>query len=301
MEYIRTLTREFEVGDRAELRVENRSGTVTVRGEETGKVRVEVVARLWAESDDEADDQVELIDRRIRQEGRRVLVRAPTLPRPPGLLSIFGRGPRIDYQVTVPRATEARVANRSGRVEVMDVAGPLQAEAKSGQVVVEGIGADTTIGARSGRVQAESIAGSLTIDARSGKVQVRGCEGDATVLSRSGSFQIEDVGGSLRVESRSGALTISNVGGACTVRSRSGVVRYTGAVRGPFDIEVVNGAVVLAVDPDSTFYLDAETTNGSIHQGLPFRGTPAGGAPSPKAGATVRVRTRSGSISIVPR
>lgn len=301
MEYIRTLTREFEVGDRAELRLENRSGTVTVRGEETNKVRLEVVARLWAESDDEAEDQVELIDRRIRQEGHRVLVRAPTLPRPPGLLSIFGRGARIDYQVAVPHATEARVANRSGRVEVTDLAGPLEAEARSGQVVIEGIGADTTIVARSGRVQAESIAGSLTVDARSGRSQIRGCDGDVVVHSRSGTLQIEDVGGSLRVESRSGALTIANVGGACSVKSRSGVVRYTGAVRGAFDIEVVSGAVVLAVDPDSTFYLDAETISGSVHQELPFRRTPAGGAPSPKAGVTVRVRTRSGSINIVPR
>jgi hypothetical protein len=301
MEFIRTLTRELEVGERAELRVENRSGTVTVRGEDTQRVRVEVVARIWAESDDEADDQMELIARGIRQDRSRVAVRAPTLVRPPGLLAIFGRGPRVDYQLAVPRATKARVASRRGRVEVTDIAGPLEAEAKSGQVVVEGIGANTTIAARSGRVQAEAIAGSLAIDARTGRVQVRRCEGDVSLHSRSGAHQIEDVGGSLRVESKSGAVSISNVGAACTVRSRSGAVRYSGPVRGPFDIDVSSGAVVLAVDPDSIFFLDAETTTGSIHQGLNLRRTSPSGTPAAKAGTTVRIRTRTGSISIVPR
>ncbi len=301
MEFIRTLTRELEVGERSELRVENRSGTVSVRGEDTHQVRVEVVARIWAESDDEADDQMELIARGIRHDGSHVAIRAPTLVRPPGLLAIFGRGTRVDYQLTVPRATKARVATRSGRVEVTSVAGPLEAEARSGQIVVEGIGADTTISARTGRVQAEAIAGSLTIDARSGRVQVRRCEGDVLVSSRSGAHQIEDVGGSLRVESSSGSVSVSNVGGACTIRSRTGAVRYSGPVRGPFDIDVATGAVVLAVDPDSTFFLDAETTTGAIHQGLNLRRTSPSGAAAPGKGPPVRIRTRTGSISIVPR
>lgn len=300
MEYIRTFTREFEVGDRAEVSIDNRSGTVTVRGDETQRVRVEVVARLWADSDTEADEQADLIRRGIRQEGKRVTVRAPTLLRP-GPFILFGRGPRIDYQVTAPRATTATVTSRSGRVEVENLAGPLEVDAKSGRVAVSDIGGDTRIASRSGSVQAESVAGSLVLESRSGGVRVSRCEGDVTVHTRSGSLQIEDVGGKLKIEARSGSATVSDVGADLTITTGSGSVRYDGAVRGPFDIDVTSGSVRLALDPNSSFFLDAETTSGSVRSDLPLRRSPGGAPTSRAAGPTVRIRIRSGSIHIVPR
>ncbi len=153
MEYIRTLTKEFDVGKAAQLFVDNRSGTVAVRGEATERLRVEVVARLWADDDHEADEQEELIRRGIQQEDKRVNVRAPTLLRPRPFF-FFGHGPRIDYQITVPNGTTATIASRRGRVEVEDLTGPLEIEARSGRVGVRDIGGDTRIVSRSGSVQA---------------------------------------------------------------------------------------------------------------------------------------------------
>lgn len=301
MEYLRTLTQEFDVGERAELQVENRSGTVSVRGEETQQVCIEVVARLWAEDEQEADDQADLIARGMRQEGPRVTVRAPSLLRPPGLLSLFGRGPRIDYQITTPQTTSARIASRSGRVDAANLAGPLEIDAKSGRVAVSDIGAGATIVSRSGTVQAEAIAGPLAIESRSGKVRVRGCGSDAQLRSRSGSVQVEEVRGALDIEGRSGSISVSDVLGGLSIKTRSGSVRYQGPVQGTFDIAVTSGAVLLAVDADSNFYLDAETMSGSVYSDMPLRRTPAGGPSSAEAGPTLRVRTRSGSIRIVPR
>ena len=281
MEYIRTFTREFEAGEQAELSIENHTGTATVRGTETGRVRVEVVARLWAESEDEADGQVELIERGIRQEGKRVTVRAPLLARP-GLLSLFGRGPRIDYQVTTPCATRAQIINRTGRVEVENLTRPLEVEVRSGRVSVHQIAADTTITSGTGAIEVESIKGSLEVKSRTGMVRVSHCTGDVTVRARTGSTQIEDVEGKLQVETRTGA------------------VRYAGEVHGAFDIDVRTGSVRLAVDPNSIFFLDAESTTGSVRSDLPLRRN-AGAASAKERGPTVRVRTRTGSIRIVPR
>ena len=279
MEFLRTLTREFEVGDQAELSIDNRTGMVTVRGEDAKRVRVEVVARLWAESEDEADDQMELVARGVRQEGKRVTIRAPALPQS-SLFMLFGRGTRIEYQVTAPRSSTGTVLNRSGRVEIENLAGPLSVEARSGRVTLRGIRGDTRIVSRSGSVQAESIAGSLTVESRSGSVCVSGCAGSATVVSRSGSVQVEDVGGSLKIESRSGS------------------VRYEGAVRGDFDINIVSGSVRLSVDPDSSFFLDAESASGAVRSDMPLR---RGGGATRAEGPTVRIRTRSGSIHVGPR
>jgi DUF4097 and DUF4098 domain-containing protein YvlB len=297
MEYIRTLTKEFEVGDRCDLRVENRSGAVVVRGEERTSARVEVVARIWAETDAEADDQMVLVERGITQDGTRVHVRAPALPQPSGFMFLFGRGARIDYQIVVPRATLADIASRSGRVEVEMISGPLDIQSSSGSVAASEIGSAVSIAARSGSVRAERIEGALSVESRSGRLQVRDCRGNATVAARSGSVQIEDIAGDLRVETRSGSNQISNVQGALHLRSMSGSVRYEGPVNKNFDIEVFSGSVGIAVDPSSVFFLDAETMSGAVASDLPVREgdrRPAAGA----SGPTLRVRTKSGSVGI---
>lgn len=279
MEYIRTLSKEFSVGSSAELRVESRSGTVYIHGEETDRARIEVVARLWAETDEEADDQAVLIERGIRQDGQKVSIRAPTLVAP-NIFMIFGRGPRIDYQITVPRATTGNIVSRSGRVEIEHLAGPLEVEARSGRVSVRNIKGNLTIVSRSGAVQAEAIGGSVAIESRSGAVRVSDCHGSATIDSRSGATQIEDVGGALKVE------------------SRSGTVRYEGAVNAGVQISVTSGSIRLALDRDSVFYLDAESAHGSVRSDMPLR---RGGGSASSGGFTVRVRTRSGSIHVLPR
>ena len=283
MEYLRTLTREFEIGEQADLRVENRAGSVAVHGEDTRQVRIEVVARFWANSDHEADEQLALIERNIQQEGARLTVRAPELLRPGGLLSIFGRGPRIDYQLTTPRATGAQLLNRTGRVEVAALAGPVEIDVRTGRVAVADIGGDVTVTSRTGSVQVEAIEGSLAVESRTGKLDILRCKGDVTVHARTGSIRIEDVGGRLQVETTTGS------------------VRYNGKVRAPFDIHVTTGSIFLAVDPDSVFFLDAATTTGAVRSDLPLRRSPDVASSVGKAGPTVRIRATTGSIQVVPR
>ncbi len=279
MEFIRTLDVKFDVGDAVRLRVESRSGTVAVRGDNTSSVRVEVVARLWAEDDHEADDQAELIRRGIQHEDDKVSVRAPSLLRARPFLIFASRGPRIDYQITVPQGTEAKVESRSGRVEVESIRGPLTIESRSGKVAVRDIGGNVGIVSRSGAVEAESIGGSLDVETRSGTTRVKGCAGDATLQARSGALRIEDVGGRLKTGTRSGSI------------------RYEGGVHGSFDIDVTSGSVRLSVDSDSRFFLDAEAISGSITSDLHLRSDGDGGRP-PKDAPKVRIRTVSGSIHI---
>ena len=280
MEYIRTLTKEFDVGERCELRVETRSGSTAVRGEHgSRKARIEVVARLWADDDREADEQADLIGRAIEQQGKRVTVRAPSLLRPRHFL-LFSRGPRIDYQITAPRETSADIDSSSGRIEVESIAGPLDIEARSGRVTLRAIARDVRVTARSGAVQAESIGGTLTVEARSGSVRVRECKRDVQIRTASGSIHAEDASAGLRIAARSGS------------------VRYAGDVRGDFDIDVTSGSIRLAVPRDAAFYLDAESLSGSVRSDLSMRD---GDAKPHEGGPTVRIRTLSGSIQLIPR
>jgi len=278
VEYIRTLDVTFDVGDTAELSVESRSGTVAIRGDGGNNVRVEVVARLWADDDDEADDQAELIRRGISQDGQRVYVKAPSLLRPKPILFFGHGGPRVDYQITVPKKTAARIDSRSGRVEVSDMVGPLGVQSRSGKTAVRGVERDVQVVSRSGSVLAESIGGTLDAESRSGSIRAKGCAGDATLHARSGSLTIEDVRGRLKAGTRSGS------------------VRYEGPVLGSFDIDVTSGSVRLSLDPESRFFLDAEAVSGSVTSDFRVR-EGSGGAPR-EGVPTLRIRTASGSIYI---
>ena len=94
--------------------------------------------------------------------------------------------------------------------------------------------------------------------------------------------------------------TLQDIGGAVTAHTSSGSFRYSGAVRGPFDVKVVSGSVHLAVDPESRFYLDAEAVSGTVQSDLSLRRDHEGGA-APERGPKVFIRTVSGTIRIVPR
>jgi hypothetical protein len=280
VEHIRTLTRELDTGDRVELDIEGRSGTIALRGDDTSRVRIEVVARLWADDELEADEQAELIARGIKHEGARVSVRAPTLLRPHPLL-FFGRSPRIDYQISVPRRTSATIKNRSGRCEIEHIEGPLEIDARSGRVLLREVRGNVHIVSRSGSVQCEVLGGEIQVESRSGSVRLAGCAGALKVQSRSGSVQIEQPGADVRAQANSGS------------------VRYDGDVLGSIEIEVESGSIKLSVNPDAVFFLDAESAHGSVRSDLPLRNS--GGKPPSDSAPHVRLRARSGSIYIGPR
>ena len=297
MDYIRTLAREFDVGGRLELAIENRSGVVTVRGEDTTDVRLDVVAHLWAEDEDEAADQLELISRGIKHDGQRLTIRAPALLRPKPFF-FFGRSPRIDYTLAVPRNCRASITSWSGRAEVENISGPLELIGRSGRVSAREIAGDVTVDKSSGHSQLEGIGGTVTVESKSGGVRVHRCRKTCTVKSRSGSVQVEDVQGDVDVDTRSGTAAVSDAGGAVKITARSGSIRYEGGVHGPIDIEVWSGSVRVAVEPGSVFFIDAESTHGSVRSEMPMRSEstePPPGAP------TMRLRTRAGSILIAPR
>jgi hypothetical protein len=330
MEYIRTATREFTAGAAPALRVENRSGSTTVEGQDTDRITVQAVARIWADSAEAADHVFEQILAGIRPQGDTLTVITPEFPESGGWFR-FGRGTNVDYAITAPHRTTARIDSRSGRVEVARIAGPLAVESRSGRVAVRAVTSDVALVSRSGAVEVADVGGGLTVDARSGRVSARAVQGDARIVSRSGTVQVERVGGNLAVQSHSGAVHIQGVGGrvealvlsgrvsvsevgaGAQVEAKSGVISLTavrgparartasgdiifrGAVLGDLDLHAASGSVRLEVDLAHPFRIDAETAAGSIHSDLSPR---RDDTPPPAGAPTVRVRTASGSIRI---
>lgn len=297
MEILRTVTREFMTGDKAVLHLESRSGSVTVEGRQSDRVVVDAVVRVYSDISAEADEAAALVARGMEQDGHRVIVRAPALRRAEaGWAVLLGhRGSRIDYHVRVPRKTAVRVLSQSGSVQILHTEGVVHTEARSGKLGIEDITGNVTVVARSGSVQIEDVRGDVTVEARSGRLRVRRVQGGVQTDSRSGSVEVEGVAGTARIIASAGSVSASDVEGKLLIRSRAGSVRYRGRILQDADIEAHAGSITLAVDPDFPFFIDAESSVGSVRSDLPPRR--GNGAP-PEGGPKVRLRSHAGSIRL---
>jgi DUF4097 and DUF4098 domain-containing protein YvlB len=297
MEEIRTVTREFETGDKAVLHVESRSGSVLVEPHAAPHIHVEAVIRVWSEHGADADDAVAFVERGMSQDDqKRVIIRAPSLPQSEGWAFWGKRGARIDYNIRVPGQTAVRVLSRSGRVDVTHTQGRLHIESGSGRVSVADVAGDAEVTSRSGNVTVERHRGSVRIEARSGRLDVRNIEGTVSLQSRSGSVEARDIRGDLEIQAHTGSVTIEHPHGNVRARAQTGTVRFSGKVEGDVTLGAHTGSVLMAVDPATPFFLEAESEVGSVRSDLPPRR--GGPAPDPASSHKVRLRTHTGSIRI---
>ncbi len=295
MEHTRTITRAFNTGANAVLHVESRSGAVSVEGHDSDLVQVEAVVHVWSDLSGEADEAASLVEQGIEEDGHRVIVRAPSLPHTEGW-SLWGgrRGSRVDYNIRVPLETAVRVLSRGGRVQISRTHGRVHAEAASGRCSISEVLGDVTASARSGSLAIDRIEGDVVAEARSGRIEIGRVTGTVSAEARSGTLDIRDVGGELKVVAHTGSVVIEDARAAVRVRAHTGAIRYRGAVRGDFDMTAQTGFIHLAVDPEQSFFIDAESDLGSVRSELPPRSSGSSNGVGPK----VRLRTRTGAIKI---
>ncbi len=146
---------------------------------------------------------------------------------------------------------------------------------------------------RTGNVEARSVRGNLSAHTRTGKVAVEDVTGDVILRSRTSTIRVARVGGLLQCTTR---VRVQESPGAFELKPGTGRVEYAGLVANPGSIEARNGSIRLAVAPDSAFFVDALAKHGRVSSELDVREMqePSEGAP------TIRLRTETGSIRIVP-
>ncbi len=296
MEHTRTITREFETGDKAVLHIEARSGAVHVESHELPRVHLEAVVHVWSDLAAEADEAASLVERGMEQDAHRVIVRAPSLPQTEGW-SLWGgkRGSRVDYTVRVPVRTAVRVLSKSGRVHIARTEGRVHLESGSGRLSIEDITGDVLVVSRSGSLSIERVRGDVSAEVRSGRMEIHVVSGKATMQSRSGATDVRDIGGDLDVTAHTGSVIIDGAHAAVRVRAHTGMIRYQGKVEGDIDMKTQTGLIHLAVDPERPFFIDAESQIGSVRSDLPPR---RGGATANGTGPKVRLRTHTGAIRL---
>lgn len=200
----------------------------------------------------------------------------------------------IDYEIEVPRHTEARIKSGGGDIRVVDVTGPLVVVAGSGDVELSRIGGDVEIKAGSGDIRVQEVAGELRSSSGSGDVMVHGAGDDVTIHAGSGDVFAVEVRGDLVLHTGSGDVRLEAIGGDAEVSTGSGDIRISSPI-GPevvWRLRTGSGDMEILLPPDSRFRLVAESRYGEVHCDL---------ASDPEAPAAIEAKSGSGNIRIGAR
>lgn len=174
----------------------------------------------------------------------------------------------IDYDITLPRASN------------------IAASTGSGDMTIDNVGA--TLKAQTG----------------SGSVRANGIQGASTLGSGSGDVELHEVGpGDVRAETGSGSVRLYGVNGALKASTGSGDIEVNGNPATDWKLSTGSGSIHMDLGNGAKFNLVADTGSGSVNVSQPITmqgslnrhhimGSVNGGGP------TVHANTGSGDISI---
>ena len=270
--------------------ISNVSGRIEVRSWGEAQVKIDAVKVSEANSLDKAKENAAKVLIDVAKTGN--ILRIETKYPDSKLFRGNGLNVSVNYVVLVPDKADVKVRNVSGKVDVQGMGGPIEIDVTSGSVTVAKAGAG--------------------VDARttSGTLVVSDVVGDADLKTVSGTIKAERVKGSVSAETTSGAIDLANISDARSVRAKvlSGNIGYAGqiAAGGRYSFEALSGTISLGLPSSAAFDLEAETFSGRIQTDFAVT---MSGTISPKelrgvvggGGATLRVKSFSGSIKIVKR
>ena len=158
-----------------------------------------------------------------------------------------------DIEINVPRGATVDIKNRSGDIEVSQVA-----EAR-----INDMNGDLTLSNISRGVDAGTISGDISITDSSGRIKLRTVGGDV----EANNLRTVEAGDDFTAHSTSGDITLENVAQPrLSANTTSGIITMTGrlAPRGSYDFNTFSGDVILKIPADSSFKLSARAQQGDI-------------------------------------
>ena len=256
--------------------VDNSRGSVTVRGDASGDVKVTGRKSIRALNRSEADRANAQGGLNLERQGDTLLVRTQMPGH--GTLQVT-----TDMELTVPRGLNVEVRGQRGDVTVEDIDGDTGITSSRGDVHLSRIGKDAKVdGSRTGLVRVADLKGGLDLQGRGNDVQLENVAGPVTINGDySGTLEFHALAKPMRFQSSRTEFRVEAVPGSITMdlgelklSNVAGPVRFSTGTR---DIEAV----------DVTNAIDFSVERGDIQ-------VTAGKGPLPK----MDVRSRHGDITV---
>jgi len=274
--------------------LENIKGNLSLKGEETGDVKLSGRKTVRAFNRTEADRGNDQSQVHMERQGDLLIVRADE-PHNGRMLNIS-----TDLDITLPSGLSVEARGRNGDLTVEDLKGSVDVTSGRGDVRLNNIGKDVKIeSSRTGLVRATSVKGSVDLQGRGSEVQIEKVDGPVTIngeysgtlefrelaktlhfTSSRSDFRVEQIPGSVTLDL--GELKINNVIGPVRFQTGSRDVQVTDVTnslemtvdRGDIqvtqtklplpkiDLKTRNGDLTLTAPEKASFEIDGRTSQG---------------------------------------
>jgi DUF4097 and DUF4098 domain-containing protein YvlB len=320
----------------ARVMVRNGRGDITVRGSDSGEIRVTAKKTVHAWSETEAGRMAEPVNVTIEQNGDGYEVR-------PSGYDLSNSRIGVDLEVAIPKKSalsvktdkgdvtisgisgDVGIADMLGDVDVRGTAGDVNVEMRKGDAKVSGTKGDVKVSGKGGEIEVNDTTGSLTVEGdfygpvRADKavkgVRMVSAKTDLTLSALaghmeagSGNMDIVDAPGNLTLRTRDAEINVENPGGKVNIDNRNAEinVRFSSAPKEDVQITNSSSAIALTVPGSANFEIVADCRDCEISSefsGLTAAKTGSGdshlaGKYGTGKGPKITLKTSYGSISL---
>jgi TonB family protein len=153
----------------------------------------------------------------------------------------------------------AKLETEGGHIQVLDVAGDLNAFTAGGHVNAGNIAGDALLHSGGGHIRAGQIGGRADLETDGGNITVGRAESLVSVRTGGGQIDFGEVRGSVRAQTGGGGIRIMYVSGPMEVESSAGSICLT-RVAGTVRAATAGGSIRAWINPDTP-----SSSDGTVH------------------------------------
>jgi TonB family protein len=145
----------------------------------------------------------------------------------------------------------AKLRTEGGHIQVLDVAGDVNAFTAGGHISAGDISGEATLHSGGGHIHAEHIGGRAQLETDGGNISVGQAGSLVSVRTGGGQIDFGEVHGSVRAQTAGGGIRVMYVSGPMEVESSGGSICLT-RVAGSVRAATGNGTITAWINPDNT-------------------------------------------------
>lgn len=237
-------TKDFSETSLSALKVQTSGGSITVAGDRTSGVRVEmyVQANNWNGSDisdDEIEDRLKLYDITIRRENNTIVAIAKLKDQNN---MNWKKGLSIAFKVFTPRnfttdlktsggsirlaslTGEQNFATSGGSIHVNDLKGTIRGRTSGGSIEATNCSDDINLSTSGGSIKAEKMLGSINLKTSGGSITLADLNGTVVAATSGGGIRADGIEGALDATTSGGSIRMRNLAASVKARTSAGSI-----------------------------------------------------------------------------
>ncbi|CAN5272769.1 hypothetical protein BH23BAC1_BH23BAC1_34360 [soil metagenome] len=201
------LTKEFTLDGKGNLDVRTSGGSISVTGNNSNKVVVELFVRMNGKAVDPNDQEVksklEDYNLDISKSGNKVSVVAE---RKGNTWKSGKNNLSISFSVSVPEAVSSHLNTSGGSINIQKLSGEQDVNTSGGSINIQEISGNTKARTSGGSINVEKYQGKLDANTSGGSIKMSNSRGDLSVNTSGGSINLDDVAGYVVANTSGGGI-----------------------------------------------------------------------------------------------